>query len=236
MPSAGSRIADCRDPVGRQATLQVHVPHVDAWVLDVVLNRTHRDPAGPLERRHRKVGLADDDPWRRRRVGDRDDQLLLIVERVVEAVAAAQRGALVAADIPGGAEHEARTWPGILVQRPDRRRGREQVGHVHVAGIDWHRRHLHAEASVDRHVAARGPVVLHVGAEQRPVPLPVDVALGRQADERRRGAGEERRETREAIDAAAEGRIELRRADSARRGRRPSAGDGHARASHRPGR
>ena len=45
-----------------------------------------------------------------------------------------------------------------------------------------------------------------------PLPLAIDVARGCQADERCGRAGKKRLQVREAIDAAAEGRIEFRRA------------------------
>ncbi len=172
----------------------------------------HRDAAGPLERRHRERRRPDDHARRRRRVGDGDDQVLLVVERVVEAVAAADGGAIAAADAPRGADPRRERRAGILVERPDRRRRRQQIRHVDVARIDRHGRRLEAQAGVDRQVPPRRPVVLDVAAGQRPVPRAVHVALRRQADERRRGAGEEGLQAGEAVDAAAEGRVELGRA------------------------
>ena len=80
----------------------------------------------PTPRSNGGVGkrrIGDDDARRRRRVGHRDDQVLLVVGVEVQAVAAAQRGRAVAEDIPGGADARRQILERrVLVELADRRR------------------------------------------------------------------------------------------------------------------
>ncbi len=98
-------VAEHHHPVRQQLLLDVHVPHVHARH-----TRRRTGSAAPRCRRARSnggtgnVGLAMTDARRRRRIRDRDDQVLLVVGVVVQAVAAPHRRAAAADHVPGRAE------------------------------------------------------------------------------------------------------------------------------------
>ena len=166
--------------------LHVGVVDVHARVVEIPLDRPHRDRAGAVERRLRERRIDDDRPRCGRRVGHRDDQVLVVVGVEVEPVAAAHRGAAGAERIPREADARRKVRVRrVLVERTHHRLRRGQVGQRRVAVVFLlrHRGELVAQPGVQRELRRELDVVLRVEAEQREAPVAVELRFRRQADE-----------------------------------------------------
>ena len=100
--AARSGVADRQRRAPPELALDVGVEHVDPRIVEIVLHRPHRDRSSAGEVRGREGRVDDHRPRRERRIGDRDDQVLMVVRVEVEPVASAKRGGAVAEDVQIG--------------------------------------------------------------------------------------------------------------------------------------
>src|SRR5688572_24365776 len=132
-------------------SLQAQVVDVDIRILDVEFNRANRIAYAALKRRVRKRRIVDDDARCGRRIGYRNDEILLIVGVEIDSVTTAQTGSAITEEVPRKAQTRRDIFQRrVFIELADGRLSVAQIDECRVAPVNIYRqcRRFVAQADV----------------------------------------------------------------------------------------